>query len=87
MASNTDIYNMSEALFDLQKNIMEETDEETLVLGTYGFFNAAISKMIVDNIIINACIIAVFAYVSVYSEKLFIFTRHAPVVVIKCLLF
>lgn len=54
MASNTDIYNMSEALFDLQKNMMEETDEETLVLGTYGFFNAAISKMIVDNIRITA---------------------------------
>ena len=41
----------------------------------------------VDKIIINAFIIAVFAYVSVYSEKLFIFTRHAPVFVIKCLLF
>lgn len=52
--TNTDVYNMSEVLLDLQKNMMEETDEEALAVGTYGFFNAAISKMIVDSVRIAA---------------------------------
>ena len=51
---NTDIYNMNEALFNMQKNMMEETDEETLSLGTYGWFNSAISQMIVSNIKVAA---------------------------------
>ena len=51
---NTDIYDMHEALFNMQKNMMEETDEETLALGTYGWFNSAISQMIVSNVKVAA---------------------------------
>lgn len=51
---NNDIYNMHDALFNMQKNMMEETDEETLSLGTYGWFNAVLTKMITSNIRVAA---------------------------------
>lgn len=54
LVTSTDIYDMNEALFNMQKNMMEETDEETLALGTYGWFNSVLSKMITSNIKVAA---------------------------------
>lgn len=48
--NNTDIYNMSQVLLDIQKEYFEEQSEDTLALGLYGFINAVSSKMLTNSI-------------------------------------
>lgn len=47
---NSNIYEMSEALHNTAKNFIEDEDQETLSLGTYGFINSLFSKNLSDNI-------------------------------------
>lgn len=47
---NTDIYNMSQVLLDVQKEYFEEETQDTLALGVYGFINAVCSKMMQTSI-------------------------------------
>lgn len=48
--NNTDIYNMSQVLLDLQRQYFEEESTETLAVGMYGFMNAVFSKMMQTSI-------------------------------------
>lgn len=52
--TNTDIYNMSQVLLDMQKEYFEEQSESTLALGMYGFINAVSSKMLQTSIKVSS---------------------------------
>ncbi len=48
---NTDIYDITETIFDIQKNVMNDVDNEELALGINGYLNSVQSMQIQNSII------------------------------------
>lgn len=52
MQFNSDIYDISNLVNDVQKKYMEDVNEETLSMGIYGYMNEIFSKQIQNSIIV-----------------------------------